>query len=1022
MRNLLSILFLLITSTAWAQGPLDTTFVVVARFQGFSTVNDSTFSGSAIVPSDQLGQNFNPTQVNVNDYILDQLGRVFRISSISAATAGNITFQCVEKQDNDIAPVGIGQIVRDDGTGIFPISPNNTAAISSQLQARLLNNNVVNLKQRLADSIAVVRAEITDDQTAAEVPFTPESTIVATDVQAAIVEALSDANAYADTSAALRLFISSIAPSQTVTTTTIYCPAHGLDTAAYTGSVIALKAGCVLASATSSANLQTRYVVGIPHSDSLEIQIGGLIYRPGNGLNPGQQYYLKNSPAGQSDTIPGTVNSKTFVVVDANYIYLVDPSSTGMNSYVPVINIPAPALAVYGTDTKAPNDTAVQNIAEVYAAAGAIVPGSYLITTNATISDNPVYRSNSDGSSTPSHAWHWNGQKVTRVYILPVSIDLQDTLYGGSGILPLDTIVPAGSVPTTTEVVDWLQTNYTDNGLRLPNGSQVYWVGNGSQSEPEYIWQVQDDLSHELTNWERIVKLVKSPSTWLKPELENGADVEVISDNGLSILGTGETMSLYINVEGIEGSDADFETYVDQYGLSPGRLSLENRSFTRSTSAFPIIEFSSISDDSDDFPRMSFNFARYTEDIFSSDYAQLGDVLGRIAFGTGLFIQGVAADDFGVGYNPTSMQFWLSDDGAEPFKMLELNPYEDYFSFFDKTGINSAYWSPSSSFFSNNDPENFSISSVEIANYNNSKIELTDWNENSIGSRIILNSTGSDEGNTSQIQLNAIYASTFGGTTTPGRPEGDRIGSIDFGQSSRIKAISDEDQDGLNQGGSLVFQTSEIGSNEPIDRLVINSMGTISAPSVSDPVSNPPMLHIGEDGFGYELIYDAGYALLYVDPYSIAFRCRDDATGRDGQISFEDPDGFTFSGANTFMDDWRYSFPQVSPTQTSGAMSSLEWAGSGSATTPAFVRQARGSATIVGDGDGEQTVSVTFAAAMPDTVYNIQLTLRGTTGTLDVGEKIFQAISPTTSGFVISLHDPLETGESVTIDWSVVDQ
>lgn len=37
-----------------------------------------------------------------------------------------------------------------------------------------------------------------DDQTAAEVPFTPASTITATDVQAAIVEALSDANAYTD--------------------------------------------------------------------------------------------------------------------------------------------------------------------------------------------------------------------------------------------------------------------------------------------------------------------------------------------------------------------------------------------------------------------------------------------------------------------------------------------------------------------------------------------------------------------------------------------------------------------------------------------------------------------------------------------------------------------------------------------------------------------------------------------------------------------------------------------------------
>lgn len=289
----------------------------------------------------------------------------------------------------------------------------------------------------------------------------------------------------------------------------VYKASHGYNLASYTANIIAVKADYTLAYATTAANTQVAYVVGTPHPDSIEIQFSGLLHRPGHGLPLGKEYFLTDMPAGESDTIPGTVESRTFIVVDSNYLYLSEVGIT-QDYTIPVVNIPAVYITGNGGDPAAPHDTVIQKIAELFAEVGRIRPGSYLVTNNTTISDNTTYQAAPDAPTTPSAGWIWNGEFVTRIKELVADVDLQDTLYGGLGTSVLTPLVPAGSEPTTAEVATWYQNNFETNGLQLANGAKVYWAGNGTQSDPDLIWEVQDDLSHEGgTKWERIIKQVK---------------------------------------------------------------------------------------------------------------------------------------------------------------------------------------------------------------------------------------------------------------------------------------------------------------------------------------------------------------------------------------------------------------------------------------------------------------------------------------------------------------------------------
>lgn len=79
-------------------------------------------------------------------------------------------------------------------------------------------------------------------------------------------------------------------------------------------------------------------------------------------------------------------------------------------------------------------------------------------------------------------------------------------------------------------------------------------------------------------------------------------------------------------------------------------------------------------------------------------------------------------------------------------------------------------------------------------------------------------------------------------------------------------------------------------------------------------------------------------------------------------------------------------------------------------------------ATITGDGDGEQTIAVSFSSAMPDATYTITLGLEISSGTPSGAELYAYVISgKTTGGFTISLGEAIETGEEILVHWEVKD-
>lgn len=300
-------------------------------------------------------------------------------------------------------------------------------------------------------------------------------------------------------------------PDDTIKTV-IYKPAHGFTLAA--GDILALKKGFDPADATISENLQITYATGLPHPDSVEIQTSGLLFRPGHPYKIGLIYYVTNTP-GVYDTIPGTIQSPAFFVVDNDYLDLMEQGPNFVHT-IPRIVVSTALINSLGGDPFAPHDTIMQEVAEIYQNAGRAPPGTVFVTNFPASSDNPTYHigSGTIRPSTPSNLWFWDGQQVTRGKELIVSVDLDATNYGGLGTLPLDTVELVGGVPVDTTVANWYQTNHTTNGLNLPNGSLLYWIGDGSRQNPDYVWMLSDDLSSTASaesQFRKIVRRVKSP-------------------------------------------------------------------------------------------------------------------------------------------------------------------------------------------------------------------------------------------------------------------------------------------------------------------------------------------------------------------------------------------------------------------------------------------------------------------------------------------------------------------------------
>ena len=151
--------------------------------------------------------------------------------------------------------------------------------------------------------------------------------------------------------------------------------------------------------------------------------------------------------------------------------------------------VPSSTINAQGGDAGAITETAMQDVVEnVYEPLGLAKPGTIFNTIFSGASDNPTYQASGSDPYNPSNSWFWDGDKVTRIKELLNSVDLEDTLYGGLGTATLTPISPATpGFPTDEEVADWLEDNYTNNGLRLPNGALLYFLGVGTPTNPDFI-------------------------------------------------------------------------------------------------------------------------------------------------------------------------------------------------------------------------------------------------------------------------------------------------------------------------------------------------------------------------------------------------------------------------------------------------------------------------------------------------------------------------------------------------------
>ena len=161
MKYLVSFLLLFCGLSAFSQA--DTIFVLGAEFGATTEPTDSTFTVDIIHPTDQLGQAFTASKIQVGYRLIDVFGRLYRVKSVDATGIGSSTLTVVELQDGS-APSGTGLVYRKpDNSDCIPEIQTGDIGISYALAARVANHNAVNgcgggiTPAVLNDSILVVR-------------------------------------------------------------------------------------------------------------------------------------------------------------------------------------------------------------------------------------------------------------------------------------------------------------------------------------------------------------------------------------------------------------------------------------------------------------------------------------------------------------------------------------------------------------------------------------------------------------------------------------------------------------------------------------------------------------------------------------------------------------------------------------------------------------------------------------------------------------------------------------------------
>jgi hypothetical protein len=141
MKYLVSFLLLFCGLSAFSQA--DTIFVLGAEFGATTEPTDSTFTVDIIHPTDQLGQAFTASKIQVGYRLIDVFGRLYRVKSVDATGIGSSTLTVVELQ-NAAGPSGTGLVYRKpDNSDCIPEIQTGDIGISYALAARIANHNAV---------------------------------------------------------------------------------------------------------------------------------------------------------------------------------------------------------------------------------------------------------------------------------------------------------------------------------------------------------------------------------------------------------------------------------------------------------------------------------------------------------------------------------------------------------------------------------------------------------------------------------------------------------------------------------------------------------------------------------------------------------------------------------------------------------------------------------------------------------------------------------------------------------------
>lgn len=888
----------------------------------------------------------------------------------------------------------------------------------------------------------------------------------------------------------------------------VYKASHGYNLASYPGEVIAVKADYTVAYASTVGNTQVGYVVGTPHPDSIELQFSGLLHRHAHGLPPGKEYFLQDIPSGLSDTIPGTVVSRTFIVVDSNYLFLSEVGAA-QDYDIPVVNIPAVYITGFGGDPVAPHDTIIQKVAELFAEVGRIKPGSYLVTNNTTISDNPTYQAAPDAPTTPSAGWVWNGEFVTRIKELVADVDLQDTLYGGLGTSVLTPLLPAGSEPTTAEVATWYQNNFETNGLQLANGAKVYWVGNGTQSNPDLIWEVQDDLSYEGgTKWERIVKRLKHLQTASEVSFTPGIDVlstnvqSAIEEVQGNIPGVQGNNVFYVSTNGNDSTAQEANIFRSWYDSKTA--SIEGEGVDRLIHFLPGNYI--VSETGTDY--LTYDNSNYeTASLIPNEqgvynlYFQAGAKVDMQAasssFYPGAFyipndsttyLNIYGEGDFELSNSQYNSLFWLGNDAQAYIRgrnfTIEEEPFGSQYSAFNRNAVRKFDFKCDYFYHAGVD----FVSSYQLEDSADYRIEVDDMvmiadagGDNSspriwlhygrpdldtvefVREHYYIGSLGYDYESVGSPFCTPIFIGGSGKRGLVKNYEGsltidrfDLLDEKDFSirYETEIAGFIERPEDGDTSNDDVIFDKTRIykDSRFDIDIGTINSRQTQGyyCNSIFD---NTEMTIRIDEAFvesmaivftdlqvtnNSTIIVDCGYCQTF-DRQTLIFSGSIDATSKviiRGTYESTSPNYPVFSINQTGAG--KLILEDVTLLSTGDTTVINSYTGSSkihvknlvydgllddSNTVIIEFNKRAGVATITGDGDGEQTIAVTFTEAMPDDTYDIKLTPEISIGSPSGLELTSYVVSgKTPGGFTISLGEAIETGEEVLVHWNVIDQ